>query len=265
MQRCLELASAESARLCRLKTINTLEKNTETLTLSHPDTTRWIAPIVRWSVWKEDVENRVLPDVSFVESTLRRKLGSLAKISLKVANDCAGDIPCVHLVYASRHGDLNRTTTMLGDLAEEEQLSPTAFSMSVLNAFAGVYSIAKNEQLPSISLSAGESSFGFGLLEACLQLANNPGVPVLFVYSDEPAPHLYGVAKEEFVPHAVAILLSNEASIKVACEMASSEKVGSEVPSDINVQSHSFLDCLNGTNSQWQGEGRIWTWNQNEK
>lgn len=243
---------------------NTLKKNTETFELLKPATTRWIAPILRWSVWKDGAANSALPDVGFVESTLRRKLSSLAKISLKVANDCAGDIPCVHLVYASRHGDLNRTTAMLTDLADEEQLSPTAFSMSVLNAFAGVYSISKNEQMPSISLSAGESSFGFGLLEACLQLASNPETPVLFVYSDEPAPSIYGVSKEEFDPHAIAILLSNEASIKVACEMASSEKVGSEAPSNLNVQSYAFLDCLNGTHSQWQGEGRIWTWSQRE-
>lgn len=260
MQRCLELARAESAGLFGLKMIGTLKKNTETVEILKPATTHWIAPIVRWKVWKDGAENSALPDVSFVESTLRRKLSSLAKISLKVANYCAGDILCVHLVYASRHGDLNRTTAMLVDLAEGEQLSPTAFSMSVLNAFSGVYSIIKNEQLPSISLSAGESSFGFGLLEACLQLASNPETPVMFVYADELAPHLYGVAKEDFVPHAIAILLSNEASLQVACEMTSSE-----ASSDVYAQSYSFLDCLNGKNSQWQGEGRIWTWNQVEK
>ena len=241
-----------------------LKKNTEAFEPLKPATTSWIAPVVRWSVWKDDASNLAPTDVSFVESTLRRKLSSLAKISLKAANDCAGDIPHIHLVYASRHGDLNRTTAMLVDLADEEQLSPTAFSMSVLNAFAGVYSISKNEQLPSTSLSAGESSFGFGLLEACLQLASNPEIPVLFVYSDEPAPHMYRVSKEEFVPHAIAILLSNEASIKVSCEMADAEKIGSETSTDTNIQSYSFLDCLNGKHSQWQGEGRAWTWSRHE-
>jgi hypothetical protein len=241
-----------------------LKKNTETFEVPKSAITRWIAPIRHQSVWIGDASNLAPLDVSFVESTLRRKLSYLAKISLKVANDCAGDIPHIHLVYASRHGDLNRTTAMLADLADEEQLSPTAFSMSVLNAFAGVYSISKNEQLPSTSLSAGESSFGFGLLEACLQLASNPEIPVLFVYSDEPAPHLYGLSKEEFVPHAVAILLSNEASIKISCEMVDAGKVGSEAATDTNVQSYSFLDCLNGISSQWQGEGRVWTWSRHE-
>ena len=239
--------------------METLLNNME-ITRPQLDATRWIAPIARWSAWTKDSVELGLPDVSFIESTLRRKLSSLAKISLKVANECVGDTPCVHLVYASRHGDLNRTTEMLVDLADGEQLSPTTFSMSVLNAFAGVYSISKNEQLPSTSLSAGESSFGFGLLEACMQLASHPEVPVLFVYSDEPAPPIYEISNEAFDAHAVAILLSNKASIKVACEMTASE-----ASADLNPQSYSFLDCLNGKNGAWQGEGRAWTWSQHEK
>jgi hypothetical protein len=240
-----------------------LKKNTAAFETLKPTSTSWIAPVVRWSVWKGEASNLASPDVSFVEPTLRRKLSSLAKISLKAANDCVGDTPHIHLVYASRHGDLDRTTSMLVDLADEEQLSPTVFSMSVLNAVAGVYSISKNEQLPSTSLSAGESSFGFGLLEACLQLASNPEIPVLFVYSDEPAPQIYSTLREEFVAHAIAILLSSEASIKVSCEIVGTEKLGSEAAAT-NVQSYSFLDCLNGTHSQWQGEGRVWTWSRHE-
>lgn len=235
-------------------------KNNMEITLSKSDVTHWVAPIACWSLWTKDSYDLGSPDLSFVDATLRRKLSSLAKISLKVANECVGEAPYIHFVYASRHGDLNRTTEMLIDLADGEQLSPTSFSMSVLNAVAGVYSISKNEQLPSTSLSAGESSFGFGLLEACMQLASKPEVPVLYVYSDEPAPPIYEVPNEAFDAHAVAILLSNNASIKVACEMTASE-----ASTDHNPQSYSFLDCLNGKNGSWQGEGRAWTWSQYEK
>ena len=234
-----------------------LNRNMKDLETARTDGVRWIAPIARWSIWQKDLSNNALPDVSFVDSTLRRKLSALAKISLKVANDCAGEISGVHLVYASRHGDLNRTTTMLVDLVDEQQLSPTAFSMSVLNAFAGVYSISKNEQLPSTSLSSGESSFGFGLLEACMQLKSDPQTPVLFVYSDEPAPPVYGVLNEAFDAHAIAILLSNEPVINITCEM-----FATETARDLNPQSYAFLDCLNGKDARWSGEGRMWIWSQ---
>lgn len=239
--------------------IENLRENT-VVTSPQTQITRWITPIASWSVWTKDSSNIGLPDVSFVEATLRRKLSSLAKISLKVANDCVRDAPSVYLVYASRHGDLNRTTEMLMDLATGEQLSPTAFSMSVLNAFAGVYSISKNEQLSSTSLSAGESSFGFGLLEAYMQFSNNPEIPVLYVYADEPAPSVYGISNERFDAHAIAMLLSNNPVINVACEM-----VATEMSSDLNSQSYSFLDCLNGKDAVWRGDGRIWTWSNNEK
>jgi hypothetical protein len=260
----MELATTKPSWLLGLTGIkcrmtDMLKRNIENLKSADADAIRWVAPIARWTVWQKDSTSPSLPDVSFVESSLRRKLSSLAKISLHVANDCAGNISGVHLVYASRHGDLSRTTAMLVDLVDEQPLSPTAFSMSVLNAFAGVYSISKNEQLPSTSLSSGESSFGFGLLEACMQLKSNPETPVLFVYSDEPAPPVYGVSNEAFDAHAIAILLSNEPLIKITCEMAAAETAR-----DLNPQSYAFLDCLNGKNTMWGGEGRIWTWSQHE-
>ena len=225
-----------------------LNKYIESFESENSDAIRWVAPILRWSIWVNEEANDVLPDVSFVESTLRRRLSSLAKISLKVAHDCADDLQHVHLVYASRHGDLNRTTQMLVDLAEDQPLSPTTFSMSVLNAFAGVYSIARQIQLPSTSISAGELSFGFGLLEACLQLASKPETPVLFVYADEPAPAIYRVLpSENFQPHAIAILLSNEATTKINCTMMPVEALN-----PIDTQSQSFIKCLNGKYKHWK-------------
>ena len=98
-----------------------------------------IVPIACSSVWEAHASLEggvVLPDVGFVEPMLRRRLSPLAKMTLRVAYDCARDVPDVRIVYASRHGELLRTTTMLESLAAKEELSPTLFSMSVLNASA---------------------------------------------------------------------------------------------------------------------------------
>lgn len=221
------------------------------------DASRWIAPVALWSVWQEDASTKGLPDVQFIESALRRKLSLLAKMSLKVAYDCAGSLPSVRMVYASRHGDLTRTTAMLVDLADGEMLSPTAFSMSVLNASAGVYSISKQDHAPSTAVSAAQSSFGFGLLEACLQLASNPDSPVLFVYADETPPALYGISSgAAFVPHAIGLLLTNGAATEIACQMECTENI----PSLLS-QSQTFLRCLDsGEAAVWHGEGRTWSW-----
>ena len=103
-----------------------------------------IAPIARWSVWESSVSpegSLASPDVSFVEPLLRRRLSSLTRMTLRVAYDCAHDIPGVRFVYASRHGELARTTTMLEALANKAALSPAVFSMSVLNASTGLFSM----------------------------------------------------------------------------------------------------------------------------
>lgn len=223
---------------------------------SAPDVTRWVAPIAAWSMWEANPEGDNQPDIGFVNASLRRKVSTLTRMSLNVANACAGDLKNVRLVYASQHGDLKRTSKILDNLAEEEALSPTNFSMSVLNAFSGIYSIAKRDTSPSNSISSGFSTFGFGLLEACLQLKSHADTPVLYVYADEPAPEVYQVSNQDYLPHAIGILLSTEAVTNVECSMISA--IGETT---IQPQSLSFMNCLRDNHSdRWQGEGRLWTW-----
>ena len=114
------------------------------------------APIARHAVWPV----RTLadgapeaPDVGFVEPMLRRRLSSLARMTLCVAQACTADHAHergrLRLVYASRHGELARTTTMLEALAARQELSPTVFSTSVLNASAGLFSILHKNRAPA--------------------------------------------------------------------------------------------------------------------
>ena len=187
---------------------------------------------------------------------LRRRLSSLAKMSLRVAHDCAHNVPDIRFVYASRHGELTRTTAMLDDLAAEEVLSPTAFSMSVLNASAGLFSILQSNTAPSTAISAATASFGYGLLEACLQLAAKPEQPVLLVYADEPTPVIYGEAgMSNFEAHAIGLLLQSGAARQITCCTSSSDETPSAEP-----QSRAFLRCLTIGQATWYGDGTKWAW-----
>ena len=238
----------------------------EKLNLHSPDgnSARWVAPVSCWSVWQAQADGDVknTPDVAFVDASLRRRLSLFARMALKVAHDCAGDLVDVRIVFASRHGDLGRTTSMLVDLADKELLSPTTFSMSVLNACTGIYSIAKKEHAPSTAISSAESSFGYGLLEACLQFASNPKRPVLFVYADEPAPAVYGLGSSDIpVPLAIGLLLKDDAKTYIACDTQFITTVADPVS-----QPYAFLECLNGKGTaSWQSEGRAWNWSWHEK
>lgn len=195
-------------------------------------------------------------DVGFVEPMLRRRLSPLAKMMLRVAHDCARDVPDARIVFASRHGELVRTTTMLHGLASQEELSPTLFSMSVLNASAGLFSILQKNTAPSTAISAGRASFGYGLLEACLQLSQHPAQAVLFVYADEPAPAVYsGVEAPDTRAHALGLLLESSGETRISCSFTAGGAVSSN-----EGQSHAFLRCLDQGEAEWSDAGQTWRW-----
>ena len=215
----------------------------------------WTVPIARWAIWRADAADDQ-PDVKFIDPMLRRRLSLLSRMTLKVANDCIHDKPEVRFVFASRHGDLGRTTTLLESLATGEELSPTSFSLSVLNASAGVLSILRRDTSPSTAISATGSSFGFGLLEAASQLAADPSTPVLLVYADEPVPALYDAEYASGPAHALALLLECDAKLAFNCAFeAAAAQTGDEG------HSLAFLRTLEtGCGGVWHGENRRWSW-----
>jgi hypothetical protein len=218
----------------------------------------WTVPIARWALWDAAVQENNAPssvELGFIEPMLRRRLSLLAKMALKVAHDCVHDLPAVRFIYASRHGELTRTTSMLDDLAAGESISPTAFSMSVLNSSAGLFSMMRHDMTPSTAISASAESFGNGLLEAFLQLAEDPERPVLLVYADEPAPGVYGhIEPEDSSAHAIGLLLQSGAPNTIACTTI----LGKQTPSRES-QSRAFLRCLEGApTSIWHGAGKSW-------
>jgi len=182
-------------------------------------------------------------------------------MALRVAHDCAHDVADVRLVYASRHGELTRTTAMLGDLAQNQDLSPTAFSLSVLNASAGLFSILQRNTAPSTAISACAASFGYGLLEAWQQLADQPQRPVLLVYADEPPPDVYGeVELSRHRAHAIALLLQSNAPREITCRVAADAALPSP-----EAQSSAFIRCLEAGHASWHGEGQRWTWSTRQQ
>jgi hypothetical protein len=212
-----------------------------------------IAPVVRWFLCEPGVTP---PDVGFVEPMLRRRLGALARMTLGVAHVCAGDAPDARIVFASRHGELARTVTLLESLANGEDMSPTLFSLSVLNASSGLFSILQKNTAPVTAISAGSASFGYGLLEACVQLAENPAQSVLYIYADEPLPSVY--EEQELAgcsAHAVGLFLASGAETRIACSMD-----GSEAEPSGEVQSRAFLRCFEHGRTAWQEAGKRWSW-----
>lgn len=113
------------------------------------------------------------------------------------------------LVFASRHGELERNFKILSALAEQQTVSPTDFAMSVHNSAVGNTTIAAKASLVSSSVSAGRDTFAQALVEVAA--FHHAGYQrVLMVDFDGAIPdfyHAWLANEHETFPFAVALLL----------------------------------------------------------
>ncbi len=221
----------------------------------------WTIPVARWSSWPAAAATA--PDIGFIEPIVRRRLSTLSRAALKVAHDCVGDdVAAVRTVFASRHGELRRTTDILRNISAGEPVSPTAFSLSVLNAMTGVFGIARGDRSPASAISAGAETLGYALLEAHAQYASDPATPVLLVYADEPADPAYGTIEDEVRGGALAILLDAVATAgQLTCAMAHAPDADDASCAVFPTQSEAVHHCLDThASAAWQGAGSTWQW-----
>ena len=162
--------------------------------------------ILSWGAWTPDFQtkeswlnwqspnqnaepNSVAPALPDIPAMQRRRFSRLTKMMLHVAFECQAQ-PNTRSVFASRHGELNRTIGLLEDVIARQPLSPMAFSQSVHNTGSGIYGIVSGNTASSTSIAAGAQSLPQVLIETYGQLVANP-TPVLLVFADEPVPPVY--------------------------------------------------------------------------
>jgi Beta-ketoacyl synthase, N-terminal domain len=221
---------------------------------------RWVLPLAHWAAWSGQSDGT--PDLKFIDLMLRRRLSALSKMAMKVAHDCAGERPAIRVLFASRHGELNRTTAILDDIVAGEPVSPTAFSLSVLNAMPGVMSIARHDRSTSVALSAGPQTLGYALLEAYTQYRESPGTPLLLVYAHEPAGQRYGPVDDDPERGALALLFEAQGAHELDCEFDTRDFDGQPTghPS-FATQSRALLHSLSTLSATtWQVPRARWSW-----
>lgn len=100
------------------------------------------------------------PDVSRVPPVARRRLGAGARLAFGVSSKVRLDMPVIFSSYA---GEINRCLELLAHLQEE--VSPTSFSLSVLNAVPAQLAIQDANRSPILALSA-RASFEAAIISA---------------------------------------------------------------------------------------------------
>ena len=213
-------------------------------------------PVSKWATWGE--EDRAQPQVAFIEPLVRRRLSFLDRIALHVANACVAEGEPVHLVFASRHGELARSAELLAQLAKNELPSPMSFSLSVLNAAAGLYGIARKDRSPATAVSSGEATFPLALIEGAAQAQKNPDAAVVVAFADEPPPEVYqSLVDSPRNAHAIAVRLEAKNAQK-RVTLSWSEGEGDEAPEEAVWRfARSLEDSRPGS---WSCNGRRWQW-----
>ncbi len=164
-----------------------------------------------WKQWRKATRTDALderaPTLTQVPSMQRRRFSRLTKMMLHAAFTAAPDSH-YRTVFASRHGELNRTIVLLENVLAQQPLSPTGFSQSVHNTASGLHGIVTKNTHASTSIAAGSETLAQAMYEAYAQLQASEQ-PLLLVYGDDPVPPIYDQYTDELeYPLALALLLS---------------------------------------------------------
>jgi hypothetical protein len=193
---------------------------------------------------------------------LRRRVSPLGQQALKAAWSLP-DSTTARMVFCSRHGEFGRTLSMLESLVANTELSPADFTLSVHNALAGLLSIAQANRHGHTMISAGEESFGFGMLEALACLAERPREPVLLVYFDPTLPAPF----DAFQPAAaepIAVALSLAAAGGERFTLATRPSPGAPTPAE--PAATAFMRFMLGGEPAMVtvGERFVWQWGRGD-
>ncbi|AMB87451.1 3-oxoacyl-ACP synthase [Pseudomonas agarici] len=217
--------------------------------------------VADWQVWSRQptvlAPSDAAPDVSFLPAMQRRRLSRLARMAFSVGWPLAQGHQALPLVFISRHGETLRTLEILSDLAADQPLSPTQFSLSVHNAIVGLWSIIRGETSEMSALAANGDGLEHGMLEAAALLGE--GAPaVLLVITEEQPPEAYSRWIDDVpFPYAVGLLLTPGDEWQLSLDRCQDEGVRSQWPHALNL-----VRTLLGPDPicQHRWKTRAWNW-----
>lgn len=157
--------------------------------------------VFNWSAWCPDLDvsdNRLITADNItvpacVPKMLQRRLSPLARAVFAVADRCITAGEALPVVFSSAHGELSKSLAMLQAIEAGEELSPTAFSLSVHNAIAGLFSIAYHNHQEITVIASGQEGIAPAFIDA-LGILHEGAAAVLMVFYDEPVADFYPIA-----------------------------------------------------------------------
>lgn len=206
------------------------------------------------------------PALAEVPAMQRRRIERLGRMAIQTAcwcEDNAGADSHVPLVFASRHGDVARSMELLGSLITDMPMSPTGFGLSVHNAIAALYSIARGHRGNYLALAGGRATVETACVEAAGLLADGAQEVRLVVY-ESALPSIYAEFADEPDPFfAWCWRLTAPAAGLPTLRLAWSGAPEAEVPAagalPHALDLHRFLLAAD-TTLERRADGQCWRW-----
>jgi hypothetical protein len=126
-----------------------------------------------------------------VPKILQRRLSPLARAVFNAADSCIDSDKSLPIIFSSAHGEVNKSLEMLKSMQKGEDVSPTAFSLSVHNAISGLFSMAYGNHQEITVIAPGQDSIAPAFIEALGLLQEGHADEVLLVLYDEPLSDFY--------------------------------------------------------------------------
>lgn len=213
-----------------------------------------------WSLANQEWPETTTPlPVDEIPTIFRRRMSVLCKLAIQTALSLSKNNDIDFIVFSSRHGELHRTVNILADILQGNDASPMAFSQSVHNTAAGLYTIVKKQAIPATSLAAGEHSLHSALIEAAAYLSEFPEHRVLVVDFDEPLPSPYG--EFDVVDHqafALGMVVTSGQQCQLSWQSVNTIQTENTVPK--LPQTLDVIANLACEETSWQVLGRRKSW-----
>jgi hypothetical protein len=213
-----------------------------------------------WSAWTPEMDQQ--PSTPAVAKAFQRRLSPLARAVLHCIGECIHPAEHLPTVFSSSHGEIGKCLEMLETLQAGEELSPTAFSLSVHNAIAGLYSMAYGNHAEITALAPAAAGLGAGFIEA-LGILQEGQPEALLVFYDEALPDFFPSAPFNMSLTGSCVLALKLAlvgeGIKLSFGLSQNTRHDGEQPLQLPalikfLNSEQSVLCLGdqGCNWQWQ-------------
>jgi hypothetical protein len=156
------------------------------------------------------------PEISYTDSTFRRRLSQISKMSIQVIHDLLPLGEDTKMLFSSFRGELSREYQIFKMLREEGAISPAAFSLSGFNTPVALASIAFGLKGGYSAIYPANNSFTACITAAQAMLFSGTTDEIVLVYADENIPPECGCFFQEYpVPVAFGLLLSRNSLASV--------------------------------------------------